>query len=90
VVLGYPGIFESWDLSVPISYSQQIHGRTLVGGVGGQGDKRVSIGATFTYKSNLQIGLTYLGFLGSPDLSATSNRLLTDRDQLSLVMKYAF
>lgn len=90
VALGYPGVIENWDLSVPISYSQQLHGRTLLGGVGGEGDKRFSVGATFTYRSNLQIGLTYLGFLGSPDLTLPTNRLLTDRDQLSLVMKYAF
>lgn len=90
IVLGYPGVFEGWDLSVPVSYSQQIRGRTLVGGVGGEGDKRASLGLTWTYRSNLQVGLTYLGFLGKPDLKLATNRLLTDRDQLSLVVKYAY
>jgi hypothetical protein len=33
---------------------------------------------------------TYLGFLGDADLSLKTNRLLTDRDQLSLVAKYSF
>lgn len=88
--LGYPGVFEGWDLTVPISYSQQIKGRTLVGGVGGEGDKRYSVGATFTFRGNLQIGLSYLGFLGDADLALKTNRLLVDRDQLSLVAKYSF
>lgn len=88
--LGYPGIFEGWDLTVPISYSQQIKGRTLVGGVGGEGDKRYSLGATFTFRGNLQLGVNYLGFLGDADLALKTNRLLTDRDQLSFIAKYSF
>lgn len=88
--LGYPGIFEGWDLSVPISYSQQVKGRTLVGGVGGEGDKRYSIGATFTYGGNLQLGLNYLGFLGNANVGLKTFRPLTDRDQLSFVAKYSF
>ncbi len=87
--LGYPGIFESWDLSVPISWSQQISGRTLTGGVGGEGDQRYSIGATLVRGGNLSIGLNYLGFLGNANLALKTNRLLTDRDQLSLIVKYS-
>lgn len=90
LVLGYPGIFEGWDLNVPISYSQQIKGRTLVGGVGGEGDKRYSVGATFTRRGNMSVGVTYLGYLGSASLTPLTQRLLTDRDQLSVTMKYAF
>lgn len=91
LVLGYPGIVEGWDLTVPISYSQQLSGRSLVGTLGGgKGDKRYSIGASFTRRGNLTIGVTYLGYLGSASLNPTANRLLTDRDQLSMTMKYAF
>lgn len=88
-VLGYPGIFEGWDLNVPFSYSRQLKGRTLIGGVGGEGDARYSIGATFTRRGNFSVGLTYLGFLGRASTNLLTNRLLTDRDQLSLVLKYA-
>ncbi len=88
-VPAYPGIFEGWDLSVPISYSRQIKGRTLVGGVGGEGDSRYSLGATLTRRGNFSIGLSYLGFLGSASTDLKANRLLTDRDQLSLILKYA-
>lgn len=90
LVLGYPGVFEGWDLTVPISYSKQINGRTLVGGVGGEGDARYGLAASFTYKGNLSVGVSYLGFLGEPSLDLKTNRLLTDRDQLSVSMKYAF
>jgi hypothetical protein len=88
--LSYPGVFEGWDLSVPISASRQLNGRTLLGGVGGQGDTRMGLGATFTRNSNFSVGLNYLAYLGSASLDVTKFRPLTDREQLSLVMKYAF
>jgi len=90
LILGYPGIAEGWDLTVPISYSTQLNGRTLVGGVGGEGDQRYSVGASFAYKGNLSIGVTYLGFLGDPSVNLQTYRPLTDRDQLSVNMKYTF
>lgn len=89
--LSYPGVFTGWDLAVPISYSRQLQGRTLLGGVGGEGDTRYSIGANFTYNRNFQIGLTYLGYAGGAEVAdLKKQRLLIDRDQLSLVMKYSF
>ena len=90
LALGYPGVFEGWDLSVPIAVSRQLRGRSLTGGVGGQGDTRYSIGATFTRHSNLSVGLSYLGYLGDASLDPRTERKLVDRDQLSLVVKYAF
>lgn len=90
LTLTYPGIAEGLDLAIPISYAHQLKGRTLLGGVGGEGDRRLSIGANFTYQRNLQIGLTYLGYLGSASLDPIEYRPLTDRDQLSLVVKYSF
>jgi|GEM_PF-1005203 hypothetical protein len=90
LVLQYPGITESWDLNVPISYARQLSGRTLLGGVGGEGDTRYSIGAAFTRNGNLSISVTYLGYAGSASLDPTKNRLSTDRDQLSVAVKYTF
>ncbi len=91
LVLGWPGFVEGWDLTVPVSYSQQLSGRSGgFGGVGGKGDKRYSVGASFTRRGNLSIGVTYLGYAGSASLDSTANRLIADRDQLSLNMKYSF
>lgn len=90
LVLGYPGIFEGWDLTVPVSYSQQLSGRTLLAGVGGKGDKRYSLGATFVRKGNMSVNVTYLGYLGDASLDPVRNHQLTDRDQLSLNLKYSF
>jgi len=63
---------------------------------GVEGDHRLSVGATMTYKRNFQVGLTYLGYFGSANPGRLgvddikSFRGLTDRDQLSLTMKYSF
>lgn len=90
VVLGYPGIMEGWDMTVPISLSHQIQGRSILGGVGGEGDTRYSLGVTFTRRDNLAITLNYLGYLGGASLNLPTYRGLTDRDQVSMVMKYTF
>ncbi len=88
--LGYPNLFEGWDLNVALAYSGQIQGRTLIGGVGGEGDQRFSVGFNFVRMSNLSLGLTYLGFLGDADITLKEFRPLVDRDQLSFVAKYSF
>ena len=91
LTLGYPGIFEGWDLSIPISYQSQISGRSTVGTFGGgQGDSRLSIGATFVRKSNLSINVTYINYLGNASADALRYRYMTDRDQLSVTAKYSF
>lgn len=89
-VLGYPGVFEGWDLTVPLSFSMQFLGRTITGGVGGEGDMRYSVGATMVYGGNLSLGLSYLGYLGNANVTLLNFRPLTDRDQVSLVAKYSF
>lgn len=86
----YPGVIENWDLGTTVAYSRQLQGRTILGGVGGEGDHRLSVGATMTYKRNFQVGLTYLGYFGDASLDPVSYRALTDRDQVSLTMKYSF
>jgi hypothetical protein len=88
--LSYPGVAEGWDLSVPISASYQVRGRTLTGGVGGQGDVRYSVGAEVKRQGNLSVGLTYQGYAGGASTDPLKNRQLTDRDQVSMVVGYAF
>lgn len=89
--LSYPGVTENWDLSVPISYSHQLSGRTLTGGIGGEGDRRFSVGADFTHRTGLQVGVKYLTYMGDANADIpVHQKLLTDRDNISLSMKYAF
>ncbi|MBP0047437.1 DUF1302 family protein [Marinobacterium sp. AK62] len=91
--LSYPGVTENWDLSVPVAYSRQISGRTITGGVGGEGDHRFSIGADFTHRTGVQVGVKYLTYMGDPDVGDDEKykqRTLSDRDNLSLSVKYAF
>jgi len=82
----YPDVFSGWDMSVPVSYGRQFN-QSSVGtfGFGGDGDSRASIGAKFKYLSNLEVGLTYNAFLGSPD---PVERPLADRDFVSFNVKY--
>lgn len=91
LTLGYPGIFEGWDLTVPISYQSQLRGRSTVGTFGGgQSDSRLSIGATFVRKSNFSINVAYINYLGNPSNDALRARPMADRDQLSVTAKYSF
>jgi hypothetical protein len=91
LTLSYPGLTEDWSLNVPIAYSHQISGRTLTGGVGGEGDHRFSIGTDFTHRSGVQVGLNYLTYMGDADMAnPVEQKTLTDRDNISLSVKYAF
>jgi len=85
----YPGVFQGWDLEVPVKFSNVFSGSTpMAGSISGiQGDRRVSVGTTFKYLSNLEMGLTYIGYLSSPDpISAP----FADRDYATFSMKYTF
>lgn len=87
--LDYPGIAEGWDLSVPISYSQQLLGRNMLSNLGGKGDKILGVGLEFT-RGNLQLRADYVNFLGKPSTDDLGSRVLTDRDFVSVGAKYTF
>lgn len=93
--LSYPGITENWDLSVPLSYQRQISGRVLTGGLSGsgaEGDQRVGIGATFTHpRTGIQVALKYAAYIGDADETDVVKKSSdSDRDSISLTVKYAF
>ncbi|MNW21982.1 hypothetical protein D3C71_2232080 [compost metagenome] len=52
-----------------------------------QGDRRLSVGTTFKYLSNLEVALAYIGYLGEPD---AVKRPFADRDYATFSMKYTF
>lgn len=89
-VLSYPGIFSGWDLNVPVNWAHVIEGNTPIKGTisAGEGDKRMSIGATFKYLGNLELNTTFTAYLYSGDPGR--NRMLADRDYLTLSAKYTF
>ncbi|MFD2642729.1 DUF1302 domain-containing protein [Pseudomonas japonica] len=85
----YPGVFQGWDLEVPVRFSNVFSGSTPMSGSisGVQGDRRISVGTTFKYLGNLEVGLNYTGYLGSPD---PIKRPFADRDYATFSMKYSF
>lgn len=87
--LDYPGVAEGWDLSVPISYSQQLLGRNMLSNLGGKGDKILGVGFEFT-RGNLQLRADYVNYLGKPSTDDLGSRVLTDRDFVSVGAKYTF
>lgn len=91
VNFAYPGITSSWDMSIQMAYSNQLQGRTITGGVGGEGDQRLSIGATFTHPvSEVQVSIKYLDYMGDNSLDPIEQKPLADRDNLSLSAKWSF
>jgi hypothetical protein len=88
VTLTYPNVFTGWDLSIPFSYGQQFNNASVAPfAFLGNGDRRASVGVTFTYLGNTQISLTYNAYLGSAD---RTSRGLADRDFVALSAKYSF
>ena len=87
--LDYPGFAEGWDLSVPISYGQQLTGQNMLSNLGSKGDKILGISTEFT-RGNLQLSASYVNWLGKPSIDDFGSRVLTDRDFISIGAKYTF
>ncbi|HKY92311.1 MAG TPA: DUF1302 family protein [Nevskiaceae bacterium] len=85
----YRNVFSKWDLAVPVTFAAMVDGTPgMAGAMGslyGEGDMRAAIGATFTFLQNLQVGLSFNAFLGSPDLA---ERPYADRDYVAINLKY--
>ena len=87
--LDYPGFAEGWDLSVPISYGQQLLGQNMLSNLGGKGDKILAVSSEFT-RGNLQLSASYVNWLAKPSTDDLGSRVLTDRDFLAVGVKYTF
>lgn len=89
--LSYQNVFGGWDMDMPITFQHLVRGVPAVAGsfgsLTGKGDKRLSVGLTFRYLSNLEVGAAYNAFLGSADAAL---RPLADRDYISFNVKYRF
>ena len=82
----YPSVFPGWDLSTKAIWTQNIAGSAYSGM--GRDEKRLTLGADFKYLGNFSVGLTYVGYYGSPSIA--NGRTMADRDYVSLSAKYTF
>lgn len=82
----YPSLFSGWDLTTKVFWNQNVSGSAYSGL--GRDEKRITVGGDFKYLGNFQVGLTYVGYLGSADIA--NGRTLADRDYLSLNAKYTY
>lgn len=82
----HPQVFEGWDLNTSATWTQNIYGSAWSGM--GINERRLTLGANFTYLRNFTVGLTYVDYIGSANIAA--GRLLADRDYVSLNFKYTF
>lgn len=85
-IFDYPNVFDGWDLSTKVIWTQNVDGSSMSGM--GKDDRRITLGADFKRLGNFTIGVTYVGFLGSPDIA--NGRTMTDRDYVSLSAKYTY
>lgn len=86
IYLDYPSITQGWDLTTSAVWTQNIAGSGIQGF--GRDEKRLTLGAEFTYLSNFSAGATLVNFLSSANVD--KGRLMSDRDHLALNFKYTF
>ncbi|MGE8064350.1 DUF1302 domain-containing protein [Pseudomonas sp. NPDC089569] len=84
--MDYPSVANGLDLSTRVVWTQNVDGSAYQGL--GRDEKRLTVGGDFKYLGNLQVGMTYVAYLSSPDVA--QGRLLADRDYLSFNAKYTF
>jgi len=90
VITGWNNVVSGWDISVPITFAAIAKGSPPPGTFGalyGEGDQRDSVGITFSYLQRLSLGLTYSGFLGTPNVE---QHPYADRDNIAFSAKYQF
>ncbi len=85
-------ILDGWDLRIPVSYQQQIKGRSAIsGGFGslfGEDDIRVGVGVEMTRLQKFTVGINYSVFTGGD--AHFLDRPLADRDNIGVTLKYNF
>lgn len=86
IYMDYPSIVQGWDLTTSAVWTQNISGTGAQGF--GRDEKRLTLGADFTYKQNFAVGATLVNFLSSA--SVNQGRLMADRDHLAINLKYTF
>ncbi|WP_093284326.1 DUF1302 domain-containing protein [Solimonas aquatica] len=91
-------IISGWDFQMPIVYGWLIKGTPAMAGafgpLYGDGDMRASLSFNMQYLQNLQLGVGYNWFFGSPNKTIKHSTLAanpySDRDYLTFNLKYNF
>lgn len=90
-LIDYKNVINGWDAQVPLTYAAIGDGQSAfasgLGSLMGEGDRRASIGISFTRLQALQLGVSLNAFLGKPDFK---KRPYADRDYAAFTVKYAF
>ena len=83
----YLNVFDGWDMSIPLVFSQAVNGdSSLLGSFGmGEGDNRLGVGVSWSHLNNLTLETRYNVFLGDAE-----DTPLADRDNLAISAKYSF
>lgn len=84
VLMDYPSIFQGWDLATNVMWMQNVQGSGIQGF--GRDEKRLTMGADFTYMHNFSVGATWVNYLSSANVE--KGRLMSDRDHLAINFKY--
>lgn len=89
--LHYFRVLPGWDVAIPLTFEMIAKGNPAMagafGGMAGEGDQRIGLAANFTYLNNLQVGVGYNIFLGTPNLK---EHPFADRDFAGFSIKYSF
>ena len=90
----YIAVIPGWDMAIPVDWSHQLKGNPGMqgwnSGLQGENDRRFSLGVTFSYQQNLELGIKLAHYLGKADLGTHASRTLVDRDFLALMATYRF
>lgn len=81
----FNGVAPGVDLTVPVNLSQGVDGKSSLPGTFSEGASSLGVSAQFTYLNNFQTEIGYTAFFGDVEDNA-----LTDRDFVSLNVKYSF
>ncbi len=85
--LEYKSVFPGVDLTVPIYVSHGIDGAMFATGYRNH-QTTVAVGLTGTYFQSLEVGFAYASYFGEKD--DQFQRMTSDRDNMSLNLKYGF
>jgi len=90
-------VFAGVDMKYQLTYGALVKGNPSISGqfgpLYGEGDQRLGIGTGFQYLQNLEVGVSYQKFFGSPDRYMRGSPVVfqnpySDRDYVTLNFKY--